>query len=153
MIIALHDMTIAMIHHDTEIETVEVTGEIEIETVKNDTTKTPLIIEVPTVTADEIILLPEEITVPVEVITALPVEESIQVGVITLQVVEVEVEVQKSIPPQETIETIAMIIEGEVQIDLMDIEVEEGVLGEVDMEEEIVNEVFLPKDHVVQLQI
>jgi hypothetical protein len=29
----------------------------------------------------------------------------------------------------------------------------EEVSAEVDMEEEIVNEVFLPKDHVVQLQI
>ena len=93
MIIAPHDMMTAMIHHDTEIETVEVIEEIEIETVKNDTTKTPRpITEVHIVTADEIILLLlGESILPVEEITALPIEGDIlQVGAITLPVVEVE---------------------------------------------------------------
>lgn len=151
MITDLQDMTTATIPHDTEIETVAVTEEIEIETVKSDTTKTPPITEVPTVTAGEIILPPpEETIVPVAAITGLPVVETIlQVGEITHLVAEAQ---RMSIPPQENTEIIDMIIEEGVRDVLMETEAVEVDL-EVDMVGEIVNGVFLQREHVVQLQI
>jgi hypothetical protein len=146
MITDLQDMTTVTSPHDTEIETVAVTEEIEIETVKSDTMKTPPppITEVPIVTVDEIILPPrEENIVLVEAIIGLPVAE------ITHLVAEAS---RMSIPLQENIEIIDMIIEEGVQVVLMEIEVAEVGL-EGDIVDGIVNEVFLQREHVAQLQI